>query len=289
MPLRRERGLDRRRTPRPAYCEPDEPVERRRGRARPPRRPRYGWPLEPPQSLLQAAHRLDQDERRDAEDRAEDDRQGDDLGPAEGRQRVRQRGDRRPHAADEVRDDAGDEARKEDRVFDPAQIEDLDPEEGAGDRRSEDGGEASADPADDQPPPVLVVQAAGGPRRGSRSTRRSGRTAPPSRPIPPKARVRTVARSLTGATLQSILPELLWTAAMTASVPCPLRRRRERADEPDAEGQREPEAGRRAEAAPSGICRTSVAGRRERPEERAGPGADADARGRAEEAPTSAC
>ena len=45
----------------------------------------------------------------------------------------------------------------------------------------------------------------------------------PSLPTePPKASVRTVARSLTGATRQSIFPDRVWIAAMTASVPCPL-------------------------------------------------------------------
>ena len=45
----------------------------------------------------------------------------------------------------------------------------------------------------------------------------------PSLPTePPNASVTTVARSLTGATSQSTLPERWWIAAMTASVPCPF-------------------------------------------------------------------
>jgi hypothetical protein len=38
---------------------------------------------------------------------------------------------------------------------------------------------------------------------------------------PPKTSVTTVARSLMGATFQGVRPESRWTAAMTASVPCP--------------------------------------------------------------------
>ena len=67
-------------------------------------------------------------------------------------------GDRRARPADEVGHDPGHEAGKEHRVLDAPEVEDLDAEEGARDRRAEHRGEPGPDPADDQATPVLVVE-----------------------------------------------------------------------------------------------------------------------------------
>src|SRR5204863_7438246 len=83
-------------------------------------------------------------------------REEEDLGLAQAAESLRERGHGRAHAADEVPDDAGEEARKEDRVLDAPEVEDLDAEERARDRRAEDGGEAGADAAGDGAPAVLV-------------------------------------------------------------------------------------------------------------------------------------
>ena len=89
----------------------------------------------------------------------------------------------------------GDEAREEHRVVDPPEVEHLDAEEGARDRRAEDRREPGADAADHEAAPVLVVEP-------EESAKRLVMAAPiwahgPSLPTePPKASVRTVAGEL---------------------------------------------------------------------------------------------
>ncbi len=117
--------------------------------------------LEAPEIPLEEAHRLDEDERDQPEGRAEGDGHRHD-GPVIENCSVRGEGGHgRGNSAHEVGDDAGDQAREEDGILDAPEVEDLDSEEGAGDRRSEHGGEAGADPADHEAAPILVFQLQG--------------------------------------------------------------------------------------------------------------------------------
>src|SRR5664279_2256997 len=108
--------------------------------------------------MLDPPHRLDQKECDEAEYRPEDDRQADELGLAEAAEPFVQGGHWRLHAADEVGDDARNQAREENRVLDAPEVEHLDPKDGPGDRRAENGREAASDPADHETAAVLVVQ-----------------------------------------------------------------------------------------------------------------------------------
>ena len=107
----------------------------------------------------------------------------------------------------------------------------------------------------------------------------------PSLPTePPKARVRTVATSLTGATRQSIFPDRVWIAAMTASVPCPFAEgakvRMSQTQAGSASGRRK--YGRKAPGKTPSASRDDAP---ERPEEGPGPPADAQAGHRAQHRP----
>ena len=114
--------------------------------------------LEPAKPLLGGPHRLDEEERDEPEDHSENNREEDHLRPTEPRDRVQESGHRGPNAADEMGDDSRNDARKKHGVFDPPEVENLDAEERAGDRSSEDGREAGADAADHETAAVRVVQ-----------------------------------------------------------------------------------------------------------------------------------
>ena len=152
----RERALDRR-DAEPRVLVADDTIED--GEEDAPRgRDEVRMMLESAQAVLDPTHRLDQEERDEAEHRPENDREADELGVSEGADTAEEGRHRGLHPADEMSDDPGDEAREENRVLDPSEVEHLDPEERPGDRRAEHGRESAADPADHEAAAVLVVQ-----------------------------------------------------------------------------------------------------------------------------------
>ena len=177
--------------------------------------------LEAAEPALDPAHRLDQEERDEAEDGAEDDREADELGAPEaaeplvegraraparrrrGARRCRRRGTGREPRTRSVRGRAPRSRRGRPEIGVP---------------------KTAAKPA---PIPQITRRRRSSSFSRSTSAKRLVIAAPiwaqgPSFPTePPKASVTTVARSLIGATFHGIRPDSRWIAAMTASVPWP--------------------------------------------------------------------
>src|SRR5262245_45893760 len=72
--------------------------------------------------------------------------------------RLLEGGEWRADAAGQVANDSCDERGKDDRVVDPAEIQNLNSEQGAGYRRAEHGGETGADSTNDQPTAIFRAQ-----------------------------------------------------------------------------------------------------------------------------------
>lgn len=81
----------------------------------------------------------DEEERDEPEGHPEADREEEHPRRADSDERVVEGGGGRPHAGDEVSHDPGNQTRKEQRVFEMSEVENLDAEEGARDRGAEDG------------------------------------------------------------------------------------------------------------------------------------------------------
>ena len=202
--------------------------------------------LEAPQEPLEAAHALDEQEGDQAEDGPEQDRQRHDRPVPQERQVLVEGRDRGARPADEVGHDAGHEAGEEHRVLDPAEVEDLDAEEGARDRRAEHRGEPGPDPADHEATPVLVVE----PEDVGEEARDRGADLR-ARPLLAD-RAAEGEREHRGQELDRGDPPVDLARPRVDRGddrlrPVPLRRGREGADEPDAGGQRQRQEEVRAE------------------------------------------
>ena len=135
-------------------------------------------------------------------------------------------------------------------VLDPAEVEHLDPEEGAGDRRAEDGREAGADAADHEAPAVLVVepQDVGEEARDRRADLGAGPLLPDR---PAEGERHDGGEELDGRDLPGDPAGLPVDRRDDGLGPVAARRRRERPDQPDADREREREEPRRADRRPA--------------------------------------